>query len=63
MSRMIASADGGIGPLHKITKPTAWRGGVQILKEKEEDVKPSTSCEEKRRECAQHWQHDTEVQH
>ena len=37
----IAGADGGTCLLHKITKKTkAWRGGVQILKEEEEDVKP-----------------------
>ena len=48
--------------LHKITTPTAWRGGVQILKEYEEDVKPSARCEEKRKELATHWQCDTEVQ-
>ena len=40
-SRMIASDDGGTGLLHKMTKPTAWRGGVQILKEEEEDVNRS----------------------
>ena len=33
VSRMIRSADGGAGLLRQITKPTAWRGGVQILKE------------------------------
>ena len=47
VSRMIASADGGKGLSHKITKPTAWRGGVQILKGEEEDAKPSARCEEK----------------
>ena len=28
VSRMITGADGGAGLLHKITMPTAWRGGV-----------------------------------
>ena len=39
-SRLIGSAEGDIGLLHKITKPTAWRGGVRILEEEEEDVRP-----------------------
>ena len=30
--QMIKSADGSAGLLHKITRPTAWRGGLQILK-------------------------------
>ena len=36
VSRMIASADGGAGLLHKITKPTAWRRGVQVLERRRE---------------------------
>ena len=36
VSRMIASADGGAGLLHKITKPTAWRRGVQVLDRRRE---------------------------
>ena len=44
--------------LHKITKPTAWRGG-QILK-KEEDAKPLVRCEEKGKEWARHC--DADVQ-
>ena len=31
---MSKSAEGSAGLLHKITKPTMWRGGVRILKEK-----------------------------
>ena len=31
---MIKSAEGRAGLLHKITKPTAWRGGAQILRER-----------------------------
>ena len=34
VEKMIQSAEGSAGPLHKITKPTMWRGGVQILKKK-----------------------------
>ena len=48
VSRMIRSAEGGTGPLHKTTMPTSWRGGEQILKEEEEDVNPSATCEEKK---------------
>ena len=28
---MITSAEWRAGLLHKITEPTAWRGGVQVL--------------------------------
>ena len=31
VAQMIKSAEGSTGLLHKITKPTAWRGGTQIL--------------------------------
>ena len=48
--------------MHKITQPSAWRGGAQILKEEEEDAKPLARCEEKRKEWAKHCQCDTEVQ-
>ena len=47
VSRMIRSAEGGTGLLLKLTDSTAWRGGVQILKEEEEDAKPLARCEEK----------------
>ena len=53
---MIAGAEGGAGSLHKMTKPTAWRRGVQVLEEVERD------CEEKGKEWAKHWQCNTEVQ-
>ena len=52
------SAEVGTRLLQKITKSTAWRGGVQILKEEEEDVKPLARCDEKRKEWAKHWQCD-----
>ena len=58
---MIKSADGSARLLHKITKPTAWRG-VQILKKEEEDAKPLARCEEKRKEWASNWQCGKEVQ-
>ena len=40
VSRMIKSAEGSAGLLHKITKPAAWRGGAQvvtIVKQKEKN--------------------------
>ena len=58
---MIRSAQGGTGLLHKITKPTGWRGGVQVLEEVEEDVKPLARCEEKRKQWAKYSQCDTKV--
>ena len=58
---MIKSAEGNAGLLHKITKPTMWRGGVQILK-KEEDARLLDRCEAKRKEWAKHWQCDESVQ-
>ena len=62
VSQMIKSADESAGLLHKITKPPAWRGGVQILKEEEENARPMNRFEEKRKEWAKHWQCDEEVQ-
>ena len=49
-AQMIKSADGSEGPLHKISKPTAWRGGwVQILVNEEEDARLLDRCEAKRK--------------
>ena len=62
VEQMIMSAEGGAGLLHKITKPTMWRGGVQILKEEEEDARLSDRCEAKKKEWAMHWQCDESVQ-
>ena len=59
--QMIKSAEGSAGLLHKITKPTAWRGGTQILK-KEEYARLLDRCEAKRKEWAKHWQCDENVQ-
>ena len=55
VTQMMKSAEGSAGLLHKITKPTAWRGGAQILK-KEEDARLLDRCEAKRKEWAKHWQ-------
>ena len=51
---MIKSAEGRAGLLHKITKPTAWRGGAHILKE-EQDARLLDRCEAKREEWAKQW--------
>ena len=59
---MIKSAEGGAGQLHKITKPTMWRGRVQILKKEEEDARLLNRCEAKKKEWSKHWQCDDEVQ-
>ena len=45
VSQMIKSVEGSAGLLHKITKPTAWRGEAQILKKKEEDARLLDRCE------------------
>ena len=42
---MMKSAEGSAGLLHDITKPTAWRGGTQILKKEEEDARLLDRCE------------------
>ena len=59
---MIKSAEGSAWLLPKITKPTAWRGGAQILKKEEEDARLLDRCEAKRKEWAKRWQCDESVQ-
>ena len=61
VEKMIKSADGSAQVLHKITKPTMWRGGVQILTEAE-DARLLDLCEAKKKEWAKHWQCDEEIQ-
>ena len=56
VSRMIKSADGSTSLSHKITEPTAWRGGGLILKKEGEDARLWARCEEKEQEWAKHWQ-------
>ena len=63
VAQMIESAEGSAGLLQKISKPTGWRGGAQILKNEEEDARLVDRCEAKRTEWAKHWQCDEEVQH
>ena len=58
----VISAQVSAGLLHKITKPTPWRGGSQILKTEEEDARLLDRREAKMKEWAKHWQCDEEVQ-
>ena len=62
VEKMIKSAEGSAGLLHKITKPTMWRGGVQILEKEDEDAKLLDRCEAKRKEWSKHWQCNEEIQ-
>ena len=62
VNQVIKSAEGRAGLLHKITKPTAWRGGAQILDKEEEDAKLVDRCEAKKKERAKHWLCDKSVQ-
>ena len=62
VEKMIKSAEGSAGHLHKISKPTMWRGGVQILKKEEEHARLLDRCEAKKKEWSKHWQCDDEVQ-
>ena len=62
VENMIQSAEGSAGLLHKITKPTMCREGVQILEKEEDDARLLDRCEAKRKEWSTHWQCDEEVQ-
>ena len=44
VAQMIESAEGSAGLLHKISKPTAWWRGVQILANVEEDARLLDRC-------------------
>ena len=59
---MIKSAKGSAGLLHKIRKPTTWRGGARILKKEEECARLLDCCEAKRKEWAKHLECDESVQ-
>ena len=61
VAQMIKSAQGSAGLLHKISQPTAWRRGTQILVNEEEDARLLDRCEAKRKEWAKHWQCDEEA--
>ena len=58
VTQMMESA----GLLHKISEPTACRGGAQIFVNEDEDARLLDRCEAKRKEWAKHWQCDEEVQ-
>ena len=58
----IKSAEGSAGLLHKVTKPTSWRGGTQVSEKDEEDARLVDRCEAKRKEWAKHWQCGESVQ-
>ena len=62
LKQMIKSVEGSAGLLHKITKPTAWRGGAQVLKNEEEGARLVDRCEAKAKEWEKHWQCDESVQ-
>ena len=54
VTQMIKSAEGSAGLLHKITKPTAWRGRAPILKNEEEYARLLNRCEAKKKGWAKH---------
>ena len=61
VSFIVVGAEREAGLLHKITKPTAWRGGVQVLEEEEEkDVRTCNRRKEQRHEWTQHkpWRNE-----
>ena len=47
--------------MRRRNRSTASRGGVQILKQEEEDATPLARCEEEKQDWA-NWQCDTKVQ-
>ena len=49
VAKMVESAEGSGGLLHKISQPTAWRGGAQILVNEEEDARLLDRCEAKKK--------------
>ena len=59
---MIKCAEGSVGLLHKLTMPTMWRGGVQILEKEEEDARLLDRVEAKRKEWSKHWQCNEKIQ-
>ena len=62
VKHVIKSAEGSAGLVHKNTKPTAWRGGTQILKREEEDARLLDRCEAMWKEWAKHRQCEESVQ-
>ena len=62
VENMIKGPEGSAGLLQKITKPTMWRGGVQILEKEEGDARLLDRCEAKRKEWSKRWPCDEEIQ-
>ena len=62
VEKMIKSAEGSAGLLHKITKPTRWRGEVPILEKEKEDARLLDRCEAKKKKRSKHWQCNEEIQ-
>ena len=62
VEQMIRSAEGSAGLLHNVSKPSAWRGGAQILVNEEEDARLLDRCEAVWKDWSTHWQRDEEVQ-
>ena len=60
VAQVFKSAEGSMG-LFKISKPTAWRGRAQILKNEEENARMLDRSEAKMKEWAKQWQCDEEV--
>ena len=54
VEKMIKSAEESAGLLLKVTKPTMWRGGGQILEKEEEDARLLDRCEAKKEKNGQH---------
>ena len=54
VAQMVERAEGSAALVHKISKPTARRGGAQILKKEEEDAKLLDRCEAKMKDWAKH---------
>ena len=62
VEKMMKSAERSAGLLHRLTKSTMWRGGVQTLEREEEDARLLGLCEAKRKEWSTHWQCNEEIQ-
>ena len=62
VARMIKSAEGSDGLLHKITWPTPLEERAQILEKEEDNARLLDRCDAKREEWSIHWQCNEEVQ-
>ena len=57
--KLLASAEGGPGMVHSITKPPPWRG---VIEDVTEDTQLKREVEVKRQEWRGHWQIGTPQQ-